>query len=153
MLRPAFAVSARKAPTKLDRQPRPRYTTGLVMKIKWTHLTSLLVLLFSLASCQLPSEAEIATADSISPEYAAYVEADPQLSVMQKAARQKNVDSWRVRVGLPALPERASQTEIKRQMQAAQPQPQASVDVPKSGGAGAPGQAGPGMPLTLARWH
>ena len=132
------------------------------MKIKWIHLTSLLVLTFSLASCQLPSEAEIATADSISPEYAIYVEADPQLSVMQKAARQKNVDSWRTRVGLPALPLRPSQVEVQRQMQAAQPQPQAATDEPKSGGAGSPGQAGPGKAgpstpstphgVTVAKW-
>lgn len=86
---------------------------------KWTRLLPLLLLAF-LASCALPSEAEKLTAQTISPEYSSYVENDPALSDVDKAARQINVDSWRERVDIPALPARPSQERIRALMQ---PQP------------------------------
>ncbi|TXH14530.1 MAG: hypothetical protein E6R03_09075 [Hyphomicrobiaceae bacterium] len=87
--------------------------------MKWTRLIPVLFVL-SLTSCALPGDAEKMTADTISPEYSTYVEADSSLSDAAKAARQINVDSWRDRVGLPALPVRPSQERIRGLMQ---PQP------------------------------
>lgn len=180
MPRGNFAAS----PPQIRRKPldKPRYpwhSKESVMKIKWTHLTSL-VLCFGLVSCQLPTEAEKLTAETISPEFSAYVESDANLSTFQKAARQVNVDSWRERVGLPPLPPRQSQVDVRKQMDAAaQPQTNAGQAGPgapddKSGAAGKAGPAEPadkwakldtdgkwgapsdrsgGVAMALANWH
>lgn len=84
--------------------------------MKWTRLLTPVLFAFALTSCALPSEAEKATADFISPEFSSYVEKDSSLSDAEKAARQIHVDSWRERVGLPALPVRPSQERIRSLM-------------------------------------
>lgn len=67
-------------------------------------LSALSVLtLLSLGGCQLPTEAESATCDAISPEYASYVSADPTLDAPAKQRRMRLVESWRQRVGLKPL--------------------------------------------------
>lgn len=73
---------------------------------KWTMF---LLAALALSACSLPSEAEIATCKSISPEYARYVEADPVLSIPEKARRQRLTNSWRMRVGLPVFEPTASE--------------------------------------------
>ena len=66
-------------------------------------------LVFLLPSCTLPSDAEKATCESISPEYSTYVEADTKLDDAAKNRRHTLNNTWREKVGLQALPKTPSQ--------------------------------------------
>ena len=61
--------------------------------------TLLLVTFFALPSCAPLTPAERATYDAIAPEYAAYVQVDPNLAPDQKQRRLGLLESWRIRVG------------------------------------------------------
>lgn len=68
-----------------------------------------LVVLFSLSSCQLSTEAEKATCDAVSPRYGNYVEGDASLTDEDKARTHRLIRTWRMRVGLPLLEKKPSE--------------------------------------------
>lgn len=88
---------------------------------------------FSLASCQLTTEAEKATCDSVSPKYGSYVEADPLLTDEDKARTHRLIRTWRMRVGLPPLDQQPSESRWEAATGVA---PQSSVYDPDDGQAG-----------------
>lgn len=106
-------------------------------------LALLLLVLPALPSCVV-SEADLATCDAISPEYSAYVEADPALSDTQKARRHKTIQTWRVRVGLPVLPKQPSELRTDPPLPA--PQTKAQVILGTEEGRAGVGKAGPATP-------
>ena len=58
------------------------------------------VLLLLCASCAGgATPAELATYESIAPEYQSYVDADPKLSQEEKQRRFNTIETWRLRVG------------------------------------------------------
>lgn len=68
-----------------------------------------LALLLTTTSCELAQESEKVTCEVISPSHSVYVEADPNLSDLEKARRHRLVNSWRVRNGFAALPKTPSE--------------------------------------------
>lgn len=65
-----------------------------------TKLKALLLLTaLAMAACT-STPAEVATFNAVAPEYAAYVQADPNLQPAQKQARLDLIESWRLRVGV-----------------------------------------------------
>lgn len=78
------------------------------------------LLVFLLPSCTLPSDAEKATCESISPEYSTYVEADTKLDDAEKNRRHTLNNTWRTRVGLQALPKTPSQLHYEATMAGAE---------------------------------
>lgn len=79
-------------------------------KIGWRNLGCLVALSF-VASCSPPAEyvaADMDTYKAIAPEYSNYIQADPNLSMEQKARRSRTVDAWRIRV------EQASGAKVTR---------------------------------------
>lgn len=99
---------------------------------------------FSLASCQLPSEAERATCESVSERYGNYVEQDPSpnLTDEDKARTHRLIRTWRMRVGLPPLEKKPS--EVRWESTTGTP-------ITGQGGPAAPaeGQGGVGMSLKV----
>lgn len=83
---------------------------GEPRKIGWRNL-GCLVALSLVASCSPPAEyvsADMDTYKAIAPEYLAYVQADPALSMEQKDRRVRTADAWRIRV------EQASGAKVTR---------------------------------------
>lgn len=60
---------------------------------------ALALFLFATACVLPPTQAELATYETVAPEHRAYVEADPRLDVTAKQRRLDLLEAWRIRVG------------------------------------------------------
>lgn len=76
------------------------------MKTNRPRRSPLLSLLFSACGASLaaacvmpPTQAELLTYQTVAPDHARYVEADPTLAPDQKQRRLDLLEAWRVRVG------------------------------------------------------